>query len=1493
MKRLILISILFVLSVLSCSDESPVNPNDGAGTAVIQCTVEPAKPARADELNPTVKAEISFYDAQNTTLVKQALTVNGKHITGTVTVKSGSGYHAELFCYDADGNVTHSGTATNISITAGQQTTVTILLKPSKPETPTASGPQSAITSGTSYTVSWDTVSRAQSYTIEESTNSTFADSTSKTIVGTSDTYKNTAGTYYYRVRANNATGSSGWSNTVVVTVSRIQYTLTLAVNTAEWGTTNPSAGAHTYDEGTEVTVTAIPSEGYRFAGWTGSVMNATNATTTVTVTGNMTVVANFEKIPAGQYALTLAVNTESWGTTNPSAGVHTYDDGTEVTITATPASGCRFVSWTGDVANTTNASTTVSMNGNKTVVANFEQITLTLSGTVTGADSVTVTLSGDASGIRMVGGGGSYSFTVDYGGSYTVTPSKVGYTFSPSNFTVASLTTSQTQNFSATPIPAKTYVISGIVSGANGVTVTLSGDKTESIAVNDGSAYSFTVQEGGSYTVTPSKDGHDFAPVSKSFTNVTANQTQNFTATKRTQQYTLTLAVNTTGWGTTNPSAGAHTYDSGTVVTVTATPASGYRFVSWTGTVAGSTNTTTTVTVTGNMTVTANFEKIPKQYALTLAVNMTGWGTTSPSEVAAHMYDEETVVSITATPASGYRFVNWTGTVASSTSATTTVTVTGNITVTANFEKIPKQYALTLAVNMTGWGTTSPSEVAAHMYDEETVVSITATPASGYRFVSWTGTVASSTSASTTVTVTGNMTVTANFEKIPTTQYTLTMAVNNTEWGTTSPSAGAHTYDSGTVVTVTASPATGYRFVSWTGTVASSTSASTTVTVTGNMTVTANFEKIPQYILTIAVNNPDWGTTNPTIGWHAYDEGKVVTIKVSPVSGYRFVSWTGNVADTTSASTSVTMTGNMTVTANFEKIPTQYTLMIKVNINGWGTTNPSVGDYKYDEGAVVSITATPATGYLFTSWTGDVASSTSATTTVTMNGDRTVTANFEKRITKYTLTLSVNTTGWGTTNPSIGSHTYVENVLVTITATPAAGYRFVNWTGGVASDTSSTTTVWMNGDKAVKANFTRIQYTLTMAVNTAGWGTTSPSAGAHTYDEGTVVTVTATPSSGYRFVNWTGNVANTTSASTTATVTGNMTVTANFEKIPQSVLTMAVNTAGWGTTNPSVGEHTWEEGVIVEILAYPALGYRFVRWTGNAADTGNPITTVILSGDMTVTANFERDSSKIAFYSSGSGYSGIRVMNADGSGVSSILAYNSYRPSWSPDGTKIAFDTMPGGNLGYEVFVMNADGSGQVNLTNSGAYEYSPAWSPDGTKIAFVSDRDGRQQIYVMNTDGSGQVNLSNNNAYDSYPAWSPDGSMIAFYSQRNTGIGICVMNADGSGQHIIPGTNDSSWDSRLSWSPDGSKIAYASANNIVIYVVNVNVNLVLKNITNGSNPGDASAPSWSPDGAKIAYRTGGSSGGEIYVVNTDGSDPRNLTNSSANDGDPSWSPR
>ena len=107
---------------------------------------------------------------------------------------------------------------------------------------------------------------------------------------------------------------------------------------------------------------------------------------------------------------------------------------------------------------------------------------------------------------------------------------------------------------------------------------------------------------------------------------------------------------------------------------------------------------------------------------------------------------------------------------------------------------------------------------------------------------------------------------------------------------------------------------------------------------------------------------------------------------------------------------------------------------------------------------------------------------------------------------------------------PSVGPHSYVENAVVNITATPALGYAFSSWTGGVADPNAASTTVTMNADKTVTANFMAVStYVLTTAVNPPGGGTINPAAGPHTYNQSTVVAVTATPNSGYAFSSWTG----------------------------------------------------------------------------------------------------------------------------------------------------------------------------------------------------------------------------------------------------------------------------------------------------------------------------------------------------------------------------------
>jgi Tol biopolymer transport system component len=158
-------------------------------------------------------------------------------------------------------------------------------------------------------------------------------------------------------------------------------------------------------------------------------------------------------------------------------------------------------------------------------------------------------------------------------------------------------------------------------------------------------------------------------------------------------------------------------------------------------------------------------------------------------------------------------------------------------------------------------------------------------------------------------------------------------------------------------------------------------------------------------------------------------------------------------------------------------------------------------------------------------------------------------------------------------------------------------------------------------------------------------------------------------------------------------------------------------------------------------------------------------------------------------------------MMNADGSEKQRLTetASNETRPSFSPDGSEIAFATDRDGN--WEVYVMNADGTGERNLTNDPASDgavdgYVPgvAWSPDGLAIAFESDRDGNVEIYVMNADGSDPLRVTNDPAADEAPAWSDDGTKLVFTSFRTGGGDIYLANADGTDPVQL--TSDPSYD-------------------------------------------------------------------------------------------------
>jgi Tol biopolymer transport system component len=251
-----------------------------------------------------------------------------------------------------------------------------------------------------------------------------------------------------------------------------------------------------------------------------------------------------------------------------------------------------------------------------------------------------------------------------------------------------------------------------------------------------------------------------------------------------------------------------------------------------------------------------------------------------------------------------------------------------------------------------------------------------------------------------------------------------------------------------------------------------------------------------------------------------------------------------------------------------------------------------------------------------------------------------------------------------------------------------------------------------------------------------------------------------------------------------------------------------------------------------------------------------------------------------------------VYTMNADGSGQvnRTVNAAEDSQPVWSADGTRIAFESERDGNR--EIYTMNADGTGQVRRTVNAAQDTQPAWSPDGTKIAFESSRDTSDEIYTMNADGTGQVNRTVNAAPDRDPAWSPDGTKIAFVSVRpgDDFDEIYTMNADGTGQVNVT-ANTTGADTHPAWSPDGTKIAFASDRDgfFEIYTMNADGTNQTRLTTNTAVD---SEPAWSPDGTKIAFESNRDGNFEIYTMNADGTGQARLTTNTAVDQDPDWQP-
>jgi len=283
--------------------------------------------------------------------------------------------------------------------------------------------------------------------------------------------------------------------------------------------------------------------------------------------------------------------------------------------------------------------------------------------------------------------------------------------------------------------------------------------------------------------------------------------------------------------------------------------------------------------------------------------------------------------------------------------------------------------------------------------------------------------------------------------------------------------------------------------------------------------------------------------------------------------------------------------------------------------------------------------------------------------------------------------------------------------------------------------------------------------------------------------------------------------------------------------------------------------------GITLFAIAASALVY-YLYISGDRVETGGTINLTRNVAEDNMPA-WSPDGTKIAFISNRDGAEEIYVMSAKGGNVTRLThtAAVEYTATWSPDGSKIIFDSDRDGNrelyamnadgsnqtrltfdpssdaglvsfssdgeqfvfarsssserstsYRYDIFVMNADGGGEKQLTRNPRFDAEPVWSPDGKSIQFISDRDNNFEIYSINLDGSGETNISQNPANDYFIAWTPDGKRLICMgdSEKPEFNQIYLMNPDGSGRRQVTSFTDKIV--RVAYSPSAQKFAFVS---------------------------------------------------------------------------------
>jgi len=381
---------------------------------------------------------------------------------------------------------------------------------------------------------------------------------------------------------------------TVNLTAACTQYILT--TNTVGNGSITLDPPGGTYCEGTVVTLTAVPDTGWQFDNWSGD-LSGTQNPATITMGSNKNVTANFSQLPVPNYTLTVNIVGQGSVALEPPGG--TYPEGTEVCLTATPDSGWTFDNWSGDLTGSANPGC-VTMDSDKTVTVNFSEVgnctetvgnTTVFSSSSTSANRrampFTMPENGEICSVTIYHAGGSGGLILGVYDGASTPQNRLGVT--------PSTTINSSAGWQTIDLTSPAYV-----SGGSTVWLAWVFQSNPGVRYQTGSPGRFqSTQTWSGGMPDPFGSGSQTSYIYSIYANYTPSAPP---------QYTLTTNVVGQGSITLNPPGGV--YDAGTVVTLTATPDSGWTFDNWSDDLSGSTNPTT-ITMNSNKTVTANFSEI------------------------------------------------------------------------------------------------------------------------------------------------------------------------------------------------------------------------------------------------------------------------------------------------------------------------------------------------------------------------------------------------------------------------------------------------------------------------------------------------------------------------------------------------------------------------------------------------------------------------------------------------------------------------------------------------------------------------------------------------------------------------------------------------------------------------------------------------------------------------------------------------------------------